>query len=99
VPSLPLSQCFARLLERTAEERKNQSTQEDKQNCFTDKKISFFHHFFPFRNLKSRLNFPDNRFCTGQPAHFLLGQHKTHRYLLDYYSSYLHGCQLKKLPF
>lgn len=48
VPSLPFSQCLARLLERTAEERKDQSTQKDKQNYFTDKKISLFHHFFPF---------------------------------------------------
>jgi len=52
VPSLALSQCLARLLGRTAKGQKNKSTQEDKQNHFTDKKISLFHHFFPFRNLK-----------------------------------------------
>jgi hypothetical protein len=48
VPSLALSQCLARLLVRTAEGQKHKSTQEDKQNHFTDKKISLFHHFFPF---------------------------------------------------
>jgi hypothetical protein len=48
VPSMPLSHCLARLLGRTAEGYKDQSTQEDKQNHFTGKKISFFHHFFPF---------------------------------------------------
>jgi hypothetical protein len=48
VPSLPLSYSLARLIERTAEWQKDQSTQEDKQNHFTDKKMSLFHHFFPF---------------------------------------------------
>lgn len=48
VSSPPLSHSLARLLGRTAEGHKDQSTQEDKQNHFTDKKISLLHHFFPF---------------------------------------------------
>jgi len=76
VPSMPLSHGLARLLERTARGQENQSTQEDSQNHFTDKKRSIFHHFSLFYNLTSQLYFSYNRLYTGQPAHSLFEQQK-----------------------
>lgn len=76
VPSIPLSHGLARLLERTSRGQESQSTQEDSQNHFTDKKRSIFHHFSLFYNLTSQLYFSYNRLYTGQPAHSLFEQQK-----------------------